>query len=86
VLVSTRGLYASGKFDQYKHNMPYATLAQSFQSLVRSLLSRGEVELGRWRNSFVGQLIANLVPELATAIGASPAAPRTIGGEFRFKF
>src|SRR4029077_15046456 len=35
VLVSPRGLFASGKFDQYKRDIPYATLAQAFQSLVR---------------------------------------------------
>jgi len=30
VLVATRGLFASGKFDQYKRDIPYATLAQAF--------------------------------------------------------
>ena len=34
-LVPARGLFASGKFDQYKRDIPYATLAQAFQSLVR---------------------------------------------------
>jgi predicted ATPase/signal transduction histidine kinase len=74
-LVPSRGLYASGKFDQYKRDIPYATLAQAFQSLVRSLLSRSESQLGRWRDSFGealgsnGQLIVNLVPELALIIG-----------------
>src|SRR5262249_51211219 len=33
-LVPPRGLFASGKFDQYKRDIPYATLAQAFQSLV----------------------------------------------------
>src|SRR5207237_548783 len=33
-LVPPRGLFASGKFDQYKRNIPYATVAQAFQSLV----------------------------------------------------
>ena len=76
-----RGLYASGKFDQYKRDIPYVTLAQAFQSLVRSLLSQGEVELGRWRDSFSealgsnGQLIVNLVPELELIIGKQPAVP-----------
>ena len=32
VLVPPRGLFASGKFDQYKRDIPYATLAQAFQS------------------------------------------------------
>ncbi|MFQ3454090.1 AAA family ATPase, partial [Bradyrhizobium sp. UFLA01-814] len=39
-LVSLRGLFASGKFDQYKRDIPYATLAQAFQSLIRPLLSK----------------------------------------------
>src|SRR5258707_14982782 len=41
-LAPPRGLFASGKFDQYKRDIPYATLAQAFQSLVRPLLGRSE--------------------------------------------
>jgi predicted ATPase len=37
-----RGLVASGKFDQYKRNMLYATLAQAFQTLVRQVLAKGK--------------------------------------------
>src|SRR5712691_6375155 len=45
VLVLPRGLFASGKFDQYKRDIPYATLAQAFQRLVRPLLTKSEEEL-----------------------------------------
>jgi Cdc6-like AAA superfamily ATPase len=38
VLVPPRGLFASGKLNQNKRNIPYATLVQALQSLVRSLL------------------------------------------------
>jgi PAS domain S-box-containing protein len=78
VLVAPRGLFASGKFDQYKRDIPYTTLGQAFQSLVRSLLSQSEAELGRWRDSLSealgpnGQLIVNLVPELELVIGQQP--------------
>ena len=78
VLVPPRGLFASGKFDQYKRDIPYATLAQAFQSLVRSLLGRSEAELGRWRDGLSealgpnGQLIVNLIPELEFVIGKQP--------------
>jgi predicted ATPase/signal transduction histidine kinase len=78
LLVPPRGLFASGKFDQYKRNIPYATLAQAFQSLVRPLLGQSEVELGRWREALCdalgpnGQLIVNLVPELELVIGKQP--------------
>src|SRR6202023_2857647 len=41
-LVMPRGLFASGKFDQYKRDIPYATLAQAFQSLIRQILSKSD--------------------------------------------
>jgi PAS domain S-box-containing protein len=78
VLVPRRGLFASGKFDQYKRDIPYATLGQAFQSLVRALLSQSETELGRWRDSLRealgpnGQLIVKFVPELELVIGKQP--------------
>ena len=46
-LVPPRGLFAAGKFDQYKRDIPYATLAQAFQSLVRPLLGKSEAELAQ---------------------------------------
>jgi PAS domain S-box-containing protein len=81
VLVPPRGLFASGKFDQYKRDIPYATLAQAFQSLVRPLLGQSEAELGRWRDALSkalgpnGQLIVNLVPALELVIGRQPSVP-----------
>jgi predicted ATPase len=81
VLVPPRGLFASGKFDQYKRDIPHATVGQAFQSLVRSLLTQSEEELGRWRVSFNealvpnGRLKVNLVPELELVIGKQPPVP-----------
>jgi PAS domain S-box-containing protein len=81
VLVPPRGLFASGKVDQYKRDVPYATLAQAFRSLVRPLLGQNEAELGRWRDTLSaalgpnGQLIVNLVPELELVIGKQPPVP-----------
>ena len=80
-LVRPRGLFASGKFDQYKRDIPYATLAQAFQSLVRPLLGKGEAELGTWRDAFRqalgpnGLLIVDMVPELKLIIGEQPPIP-----------
>ncbi|MDB5864762.1 MAG: histidine kinase, partial [Betaproteobacteria bacterium] len=80
-LVPPRGLFASGKFDQYKRDIPYATLAQAFQGLVRSILGQSDAELARWRDALRealgpnGQLIVNLVPELELVLGPqSPVA------------
>jgi PAS domain S-box-containing protein len=81
VLVSPRGLLATGKFDQYKRDIPYATLAQAFQSLVRRLLGKSESELQIWRDQLQqaldpnGLLIVDLVAELKLIIGAQPPVP-----------
>src|SRR5262245_35944199 len=50
-LIAQRGLFAGGKFGQYKRDVPYAPLAQAFQSLVRSILGQPETELASWRHA-----------------------------------
>jgi PAS domain S-box-containing protein len=80
-LVPPRGLFASGKFDQYKRDVPYATLVQAFQSLVRPLLSKSDAELTSWRHALLealgpnGRLMTDLIPELTLIIGDQPPAP-----------
>ena len=80
-LTPARGLFAVGKFDQYKRGIPYATLAQAFQSLVRQILAKSEVEVSQWRSALLealganGQLMVNLIPELALVIGAQQPVP-----------
>ena len=44
-LVPPRGLFAAGKFDQYKRDIPYATLAQAFPSLVQQILGKSDSEI-----------------------------------------
>src|SRR5580704_12043006 len=76
-----RGLFASGKFDQYKRDIPYSTLVQAFQSLVRPLLGKSEAELASWRETLLealgpnGRLMVDLVPELNLVIGEQPPVP-----------
>ena len=91
-LVPPRGLFASGKFDQYKRDIPYATLAQAFQSLVRPLLSKNEDELAKWREKLIAaldpnaQLIVELVPELKYIIGEQPPVPELQPQEAQRRF
>jgi predicted ATPase len=80
-LVPPRGLFASGKFDQYKRDIPYATLAQAFQTLIRQILVKSEAEVGHWRSDLQesvgpnGQLIVSLIPEVEFIIGKQPPVP-----------
>ena len=91
-LVSPRGLFASGKCDQYNRDIPYATLAQAFQSLIRALLSKSEEELRKWRDALHealdpnGQLIVNLVPELRLIIGEQLPVPEVPSQDAQGRF
>ncbi|MGA2848112.1 MAG: serine/threonine-protein kinase PknK, partial [Terracidiphilus sp.] len=96
VLVPARGLFASGKFDQYKRNIPYATLTQAFQTLIRQILVKSEADVERWRDSLQevvgpnGQLIVNLIPELEFIIGkqlpVAELAPQDAQHRFQLVF
>ncbi len=77
-VVAESGIYLSGKFDQYKSNIPYATLAEAFRVYLRMLLSSSEEDLARWRSAIKdavgknGRLLADLIPELEYFIGQQP--------------
>ncbi|HEY1755265.1 MAG TPA: sigma 54-interacting transcriptional regulator [Bryobacteraceae bacterium] len=95
-LVPPRGLFASGKFDQYKRDVPYATLAQAFQMLVRQILVKSEAEVDPWRHALLealgpnGQLMVNLIPEVEFVIGKQPPVvelpPQEARGRFQLVF
>jgi PAS domain S-box-containing protein len=92
VLVPPRGLFAAGKFDQYKRDVPYATLAEAFQMLVRQILVKSEAEVDHWRRALLealgpnGQLMVNLIPELEFIIGKQPPVADLPPQEARNRF
>jgi PAS domain S-box-containing protein len=91
-IVLPRGLFIAGKFDQHKRAIPYATLAQGFQTLVRQILGKSEDEVDHWRNALreavepSGQLIANLIPEIELIIGKQPPVPELPPQETQNRF
>ncbi len=78
-IVRERGRFVSGKFDQYERDIPYATIAQAFRDLLRSLLSLGDDSLSQWRHRLCdalginAQLIVNVIPELELIVGPQAA-------------
>jgi len=91
-IVSPRGIFIAGKFDQHRRDIPYATLAQAFQTLVRQILGKSEGEVDHWRKDIRqavgsnGQLIANLIPELELIIGKQPTVPELPPQETQNRF
>ena len=92
VLVSPRGLFASGKFDQLNRDIPYATMARAFQGLIRQLLAKPEAELREWRDQLRqaldpnGALLLDLIPELKFIIGEQPPVPNVPPADAKTRF
>ncbi len=90
--VADGSLFAAGKFDQYKTNIPYASIAQALDGLVHQLLKLPEAELANWRAWIAtalgrnGQLIVNLVPRLALIIGEQAIVPAADPKETQDRF
>jgi predicted ATPase/signal transduction histidine kinase len=95
-LAQPRRLFAAGKFDVQRREIPYAALAQAFQSLIRQILAKDDDEVSEWRQALQealgtnGQLIVNLMPELELILGKQPPTqglpPQDMQNHFRTVF
>jgi len=87
-----RGRFISGKFDQYKQNIPFMSLVQAFKELIRQLLAGSKEELNAWRNRILealqglGQVIIDVIPQLEMIIGIQPSVPELPPAEAKNRF
>ncbi|WP_432809661.1 trifunctional serine/threonine-protein kinase/ATP-binding protein/sensor histidine kinase [Pantanalinema sp. GBBB05] len=91
-VVRQRGYFITGKFDQFKRNIPYASLIQAFQELVRQLLTESEAQIAVWREKLSqalapnGQVIIEVIPEVELIIGQQEAVPQLGSSECQNRF
>ncbi|MCW6050497.1 AAA family ATPase [Lyngbya sp. CCAP 1446/10] len=91
-ITRSKGYFISGKFDQFKRNIPYASLIQAFNSLLRQLLTEGAASLETWRTKILtalgrdGQVIADVIPEVELIIGKQPEVPEVGPTEAQNRF
>ncbi|MEG3858733.1 trifunctional serine/threonine-protein kinase/ATP-binding protein/sensor histidine kinase [Microcoleus sp. herbarium12] len=77
-ITKSKGYFICGKFDQFKRNIPYASLIQAFNSLLRQLLTESAASLETWRTKILtaletnGKVIADVIPEVELIIGKQP--------------
>ncbi|MCL6478765.1 MAG: AAA family ATPase [Peptococcaceae bacterium] len=87
-----RGYFISGKFEQFKHNIPYASLIQALQKLVRQILTETEERIASWKEQILkalgpnGQIIIGLIPELELITGPQPPARELPPAEAQNRF
>jgi len=73
-----RGYFISGKFNQFKGNIPYSAIVSAFSDLMRQLLTESEAQLQEWREKLLaamgsnGQVIIDVIPEVELIVGPQP--------------
>jgi len=78
-ITESRGLFASGKFDQHQRNIPYSALIEAFRDLVNQCLTQSEKQIEAWKSRLTAalypnaQVILDVIPELEIIIGEQPA-------------
>ncbi|MBN3942602.1 AAA family ATPase [Nostoc sp. NMS9] len=91
-IVRERGVFISGKFDQYKRDIPYSTIVQAFQTLARQILTQPENQLATWKKRIQaalgnnGRLITDVIPEVELIVGEQPPIPELGPAESQNRF
>ena len=91
-ITRSKGYFISGKFDQFKRNIPYASLIQAFNSLLRQLLTESAASIETWRTKILtalgtdGKVIADVISEVELIIGKQPEVPEVSLTEAQNRF
>ncbi len=91
-IVSSKGYFIAGKFDQFKRNIPYSAIAQAFRELIRQILTESESRTQEWKAKILkalgpnGQLMIDAIPDLEYVIGKQPQVPRLRATESQNRF
>jgi PAS domain S-box-containing protein len=86
------GYFAKGKFDQLNRGIPFSAFLWALRDLMKQLLRGTREPLQRLRADILsalgdsGQVMIDVVPELAEIIGPQPAVPELSGAVAQARF
>ncbi|QZA80116.1 trifunctional serine/threonine-protein kinase/ATP-binding protein/hybrid sensor histidine kinase/response regulator [Deefgea piscis] len=91
-VAASRGAMVEGKHDQFRRQVPYSALIETFTALLRRILSGDRAHLARWREVLLEALgensavIAEIIPDITRIIGpqAKPCVLEGLAGQHRF--
>ncbi|MBF0550544.1 MAG: AAA family ATPase, partial [Deltaproteobacteria bacterium] len=87
-----RGLFISGKFNQWQKTAPYLGITNALRELIRHLLTQGQIRLAMWEGKILtalgvqAQVMIDIIPELELVIGPQPPAPALGPAETQNRF
>lgn len=80
-IVERQGYFISGKFDQFKRNIPYSSIVQALEEMVQKILVGEEDEIDIWKDKIlkatgkIARIIIDVIPDVELIIGEQPEVP-----------
>jgi diguanylate cyclase (GGDEF)-like protein len=91
-IIAARGYFITGKFDQFRRDIPYAALIQAFQELIRQLLTENQQQIAVWKKKLLkafgdnGQVLIDVIPEVELIIGSQADVTKLGAAESENRF
>ena len=96
LIIETQAYFITGKYDQFKRDIPYTAIIQAFQGFAMQLFTESNVKLNKWKNDILenignnGQIIIDVIPEFEMIIGkqeeVQPLPPAEAQNRFNLVF
>ncbi len=80
-VVVKKGYFISSKYDLFKKDIPYSSIIQAFQSLIRQIIAENEDRVHSLKDKLLsalgsnGKVLISVIPELEYVIGKQPDVP-----------
>ncbi|HON59488.1 MAG TPA: serine/threonine-protein kinase PknK, partial [Smithella sp.] len=77
-ILEKRGYFIFGKYEQFRKDVPYSSIIQAFQGLIKQLLSESDQRIRVWREKIAaalgpnGRVITDVIPDVEFIIGRQP--------------
>ncbi|MCP4130286.1 MAG: AAA family ATPase [bacterium] len=87
-----RGYFIFGKYEEFRQDVPYSSIIQAFQRIIRLILSESKEQIHTWKEKILealdanGSVIAEILPDIELIIGKQPGLPETGPEESKNRF
>ena len=91
-IVQSRGTFISGKFDQFKKDIPYYAFIEAIKEFIKHLLTEPEEKINEWKHRISlilgdnARLITDVIPQLSKIVENQPAVPKLQPAEQETRF
>ena len=91
-IIQSKGTFISGKFDQFKKDIPYYAFIEAIQEFIKNLLIESDDKISAWKEritSVLGDnagLITEVIPQLSKIIEKQTAVPKLQPAEQEARF